>query len=391
VKKYLTAEQAKLYELIWRRFVASQMADAEFEVTTAQLMAGKYEFRASGRRLVFAGHLQVLAALAEEKAKAAEIEEEEDTSRDLPKLEVGKKYKLDKLTPTQHFTEPPPRFNAGSLVKTLDELGIGRPSTYAAIISVLTRRRYIELQERRFHPTTLGETVSRTLVDQFPDIFDVTFTARMEEELDEIENNGAEWRSVVKDFYTPFSKRLEKVSANRQMLKEKNEEVTDKQCPDCGSPLIQKWGRSGQFLGCSNYPECRHTEPLESEKAPVVPDTACPQCGKPMAPKRSRFGWFLGCTGYPDCKATLPLGGGETVPCPRPGCTGVISQRRSRKGKTFYGCSAYPECDFISWYKPVIEPCPQCGNAYMEDKPLKSGHIKQCPQCKHKIEVKENV
>jgi DNA topoisomerase I len=386
VKKYLNAEQFKLYELIWRRFVACQMADAQYEVTTAQLMAGKYEFRATGRRLLFAGHLQVLAEALEEKAKDA-VSEEDDLTRDLPKLEVGKTYAADRIEPTQHFTEPPPRFNAGSLVKALDELGIGRPSTYASIISVLVRRRYVEQKERRFHPTTLGETVSKLLVAQFPDVFNVDFTAKMEEELDDIENNGADWHAVVKDFYGPFAKNLAKVEKNRASLKKASEEVTDKKCPKCASPLIVKWGRTGQFLGCSNYPECRHTEPLEHEKPPEVPETKCPNCGKPMVVKRSRFGWFLGCSGYPECKTTQPLENGDSVPCPRPGCGGKVSPKPSRKGRSFWGCSNYPDCDFVAWNKPLAEPCPQCGNPYMEDKPLKSGHIHQCPKCKHKVEV----
>jgi DNA topoisomerase-1 len=388
VKKYLTAEQHKLYELIWRRFVACQMADARYEVTTAQIMAGPYEFRAVGRRLLFAGHLQVLAELSEEKPKD-KAGEEDDLKRDLPKLDVGKTYERERVTPTQHFTEPPPRFNPGSLVKALDELGIGRPSTYASIISVLMKRRYVEQKERRFHPTQLGETVNRVLVDQFPDIFNVNFTARMEEELDAIENGGENWRKVVKDFYQPFSKRLEKVRENRHEIRKASEAVTDKKCPKCGAALVAKWGRSGQFLGCSNYPQCRHTEPLESEKAPEVPPTDCPACGKPMLLKRSRFGWFLGCTGYPQCKTILPLENGESVPCPRPGCEGRVSQKRSRKGRSFWGCSKYPDCDFVSWYKPVPEPCPQCGHPYMEDKPLQSGHVRQCPKCKHKVAVEE--
>jgi DNA topoisomerase I len=388
VKKFLTPEQYKLYELIWRRFIACQMVDARFEVTTAQIMAGKYEFRAVGRRLLFAGHLQVLAELAEEKSKES-ASEDDDLKRDLPKLDIGKTYPVENVMPLQHFTEPPPRFNPGSLVKMLDELGIGRPSTYASIISVLTKRRYVEQKERRFHPTTLGEAVNRVLVDQFPDIFNVNFTAKMEEELDSIENDGENWRKVVKDFYKPFSKRLEKVSKNRHEIRKASEEVTDKKCPKCGNPLIMKWGRTGQFLGCSNYPECRHTEPVESDKAPVAPPTDCPNCGKPMVLKRSRFGWFLGCTGYPECKTILPLENGESVPCPRAGCEGKVSQKRSRKGKSFWGCSKYPECDFISWYKPLAEACPQCGNPFMEDKPLKSGHIKQCPKCKHKVDVEE--
>ncbi len=390
VKRYLTADQFKLYEMVWSRFLASQMADAKFDVTTAVLTAGPYEFQASGRRTVFLGHLHVLSELHDERPKNATEELEAELSHELPKLEVGKTYKLEKITPTQHFTEPPPRYNAASLVKILDELGIGRPSTYAQIISTLVKRKYIENKERRFYPTTLGETVSKLLVAQFPDVFNVDFTAKMEEELDSIENDHVEWRQVVEDFYGPFSKNLTKVEKNRQKLKKQNTEVTDKKCSDCGGKLVIKWGRSGQFLGCENYPECRHTEPLEAEKPPEVPETICPNCGKLMAPKKSRFGWFLGCTGYPNCTTTLPLNPADAVPCPK--CAdGRVSMRRSRKGRTFWGCSNYPTCDFISWYKPLPEQCPSCGNPFMEDKPLKSGHIKQCPKCKHKIEVEAAV
>jgi len=386
MKRYLTADQFKLYEMVWRRFVASQMADAKFDVTTAVLTAGPYEFQASGRRTVFLGHLHVLSELHEERPKNATEELEAELSHELPKLEVGKDYAVEKITPTQHFTEPPPRFNSASLVKILDELGIGRPSTYAQIISTLVKRKYIENKERRFYPTTLGETVNKLLVAQFPDVFNVTFTARMEEELDEIENDRVDWHKVVHDFYGPFSKNLSKVEQNRQKLKKQTTQVTNKKCPDCGGLLVIKWGRSGQFRGCSNYPECRHTEPLEEEKVPEAPETFCPNCGKLMAPKKSRFGWFFGCTGYPGCTTTLPLNPADSVSCPTCG-DGRVSMKRSKKGRTFWGCSNYPACDFISWYKPLPEPCPNCGHKYLEDKPLKSGHIKQCPKCKHKIEV----
>jgi DNA topoisomerase-1 len=387
IKKYLKEDQYKLYELIYNRFLASQMADARFEVTTAQLMAGEYEFRANGRRMLFPGYLVVMTEMAEEKRKSKPGEEEEDLTHELPKLEVGKSYKTEKITPTQHFTQPPPRFNDGSLVKVLDELGIGRPSTYASIITVLVNRKYVERKEKRFHPTNLGETVSKVLVEQFPDIFNVSFTARMEEELDSIENDGEDWRKVVKDFYGPFSKDLEKVNLIRGSLKKANEEISDKKCPECGKHLIVKWGRSGQFFGCSGYPDCKYTAPLEAEKTPEFPETACPKCGKPMLPKRSRFGWFLGCSGYPECKTIVNLVKGDSVDCPSEGCDGKVSEKKSRKGRSFWGCSNYPKCDFVSWYKPVLTPCPACGHFYMEDKHLKTGHIHQCPKCKHKIEI----
>ncbi|MBI5059727.1 type I DNA topoisomerase [candidate division KSB1 bacterium] len=387
VKRYLDADQFKLYELIWKRFVASQMADAKFDVTTAVLVSGIYEFQASGRRVIFPGHLAAMAEFVEEKNGDEAEQLAEHLSRELPPLEVGKTYALDKLDPQQHFTQPPPRYNAGSLVKTLDELAIGRPSTYASIISVLVKRKYIDQKERRFHPTTLGETVSKLLVAQFPDVFNVSFTAQMEEELDEIENDGVAWRKVVKDFYGPFRKNLDKVTKRKDELKKATTEQTDKKCPDCGSPLVVKWGRSGQFLGCSAYPECKHTQPLDGDQAPKAPDKECPKCGKPMAVKRGRFGWFYGCTGYPDCRTILPLEDKESVPCPRDGCGGQVSMRRSKRGKSFWGCSKYPECDFVSWNKPVRENCPNCGNTYMEDKTLKTGRIFHCPKCKHKIEV----
>ncbi len=389
VKKYLKPEQFKLYELIWKRFVASQMEEARFEVTTATLEVGKYEFRANGRRMLFPGHLQVLAEVADETPHDAREQLETEMTNELPELKVGKQYPAERVTPTQHFTEPPPRYNAGSLVKTLDELGIGRPSTYAQIISVLVKRKYITNEQRRFQPTELGEAVNKVLIEQFPDVFNVSFTAQMEEELDSIENDGVKWQKVVKDFYRPFSADLERVKQNRDEIKKGTQEVLDKPCPECGGELVMKWGRAGKFIACTNYPECRYTEPLEGEKAPEVPETPCPKCGKQMAPKRSRFGWFLGCTGYPECKTILSMPDPNAIDCPREGCGGKISARKSRRGKLFFGCSNYPNCDFVSWNRPIAEKCPACGNNYMEEKNLKAGLIHQCPKCKHKIEIEQ--
>ena len=387
VKKYLKPEQFKLYELIWKRFVASQTEDARFEVTTATLTVGDYEFRAGGRRMLFPGHLQVLAEVADETPRDAREQLETDMTNELPELEVGKKYPSEKVTPTQHFTEPPPRYNPGSLVKTLDELGIGRPSTYAQIISVLLKRKYITNEQRRFTPTDLGEAVNKVLVEQFPDIFNVSFTAQMEEELDSIENDSVAWQKVVKDFYKPFAIDLERVNLNRAELKKATQETIEKPCPECGGELVIKWGRAGKFIACTNYPECRYTEPLEAENTPEFPPTGCPKCGKPMAPKKSRFGWFLGCTGYPECKTIQPMPDPNAIDCPREGCGGKVGARRSRRGKVFFGCSNYPNCDFVSWSKPLAVKCPECGNNYMEEKNLKAGLIHQCPKCKHKIEI----
>ncbi len=386
VKKYLKPEQFRLYEMIWKRYVASQTEDARFEVTTAILTVGSYEFRAGGRRMLFPGHLQVLAEVVDDTPRDAREQIESDMTNVLPELKVNKSYPSESVTPTQHFTEPPPRFNAGSLVKILDELGIGRPSTYAQIISVLVRRKYITNEQRRFQPTDLGEAVNKVLVEQFPDIFNVSFTAQMEEELDSIENDSVAWQKVVQDFYTPFSADLERVNQNHQELKKSIQETVEKPCPDCGGELVIKWGRAGKFIACTQYPECRYTEPLESEAPPEFPATNCPKCGKPMAPKKSRFGWFLGCTGYPECKTIQPMPDPNAIDCPREGCGGKVGARRSRRGKVFFGCSNYPNCDFVSWNRPVAEKCPECGSNYMEEKNLKAGLIHQCPKCKHKIE-----
>jgi DNA topoisomerase-1 len=374
VKSFLSADQLKLYELIWNRFVASQMADAHFQSTTATIKAGKGELRATGRRTLFKGYQQLYDDRTEEEA-----------SRELPKLTVGETYKLNKLEPKQHFTQPLPRYNEGSLVKELDELGIGRPSTYAMIITTLTARRYIEKIERRFHTTELGETVNKLLVEQFPDIFNVSFTARMEEELDSIENKKIAWEQVVDDFYVPFNHSLEEVKGKTKELRKQTEEKTDQVCDKCGSPMIIKWGRHGKFLGCSAYPECKNIKPLESEQQTT--DKVCPKCGKPMLVRHGPYGQFLGCSGYPKCKTIISLDAGPEVDCPRPDCDGKVSRKRSKKGRTFYGCSNYPKCDFVSWYPPVKEPCPECGHPYMEERALKSGTVKVCPQCKIKIPV----
>ncbi len=376
VKKYLTPEQFRLYQLIWNRFVASQMADALFESTTATINAGPGELRAIGRRTLFRGYQEIYADLTTEEDEAA---------RELPVLKVGETYKLDKLTPKQHFTQPPPRYNEGSLVKELDELGIGRPSTYAMIISTLTTRRYVEKEQQRFSPTELGEIVNKILVGQFPDIFNVSFTAKMEEELDSIENKEVDWVQVVEDFYEPFHDSLEAVKGKRDELRRQTEEVTDQVCEKCGSPMVIKWGPHGRFLGCSAFPKCKNIKPLQP--APEPTDKVCPKCGKPMVVRTGRYGKFLGCSGYPECRTILPLDEGLAVECPRPGCGGTVSPKRSKKGRTFWGCSNYPDCDFVSSHRPIREACAACGHPYMEERVAKGGTFKVCPSCKTKVAV----
>jgi DNA topoisomerase-1 len=376
VKKSLTPEQFKLYELVWKRFVASQMAEAEFEGTTATIQAGEGELRATGRRTLFKGYQQ----LYEDATNG-----EDETAQELPKLTVGETFQLKTLNPKQHFTQPPPRYNEGSLVKELDEKGIGRPSTYAMIVSTLIARHYVTRKEHRFSPTELGETVNKILVSQFPDIFNVSFTAQMEEELDSIENEQADWVHVVEDFYGPFQKSLQTAQGKRQELRKQTEESTDKVCEKCGSPMIIRWGRHGRFLGCSAFPACKNIKPLEPAAAPQPTDKTCPKCGKPMVVRHGPHSRFLGCSGYPECKTIEPLEQGEQVDCPRPGCNGKVGQRRSKKGRVFWGCSNYPKCDFVSWYRPILEPCAACGHPYMDERNTKAGSFKVCPKCKAKV------
>jgi len=376
IKKDLTPEQFKLYELVWKRFIASQMTEAEFESTTATIQAGEGEFRATGRRTLFKGYQQLYDDPANE---------DDETAQELPILTVGETFELKTLNPKQHFTQPPPRYNEGSLVKELDEKGIGRPSTYAQIISTLIARRYVTRKEHRFNPTELGETVNKVLVSQFPDIFNVSFTAQMEEELDSIENERTDWVRVVEDFYEPFQQSLQVAQGKRQELRKQTEEATDQVCEKCGSPMIIRWGRHGRFLGCSAFPACKNIKPLEPASAPQLTDKTCPKCGKPMVVRHGPHGRFLGCSGYPECKTIVSLEQGEQVDCPRPGCMGKVGQKRSKKGRVFWGCSDYPKCDFVSWCRPILEPCADCGHPYMDERTTKAGTFKVCPKCKAKV------
>ncbi|MDA8170168.1 MAG: type I DNA topoisomerase [Nitrospiraceae bacterium] len=380
VKKFLSKEQFKLYNLIWNRFLASQMSPAELEQTTFNINAeGTPEaaFRASGTVIKFDGFLTLYK-------DAGEAEEGL-----LPPLGEGEEIRLVELKPNQHFTQPPPRYSEASLVKALEEKGIGRPSTYAAILSTIQDRKYVSKDAGRFKPTDLGILVNDLLVERFPELMDIGFTARMENELDEIESGKMEWVSVVKDFYRPFSKELD--DALKIPGKVRPEDVaTDVVCEKCGLPMVKRWGRHGWFLACSGYPECKNTKPLEGGE-PVTGQTGevCDKCGAPMVLKMGRFGKFLACSGYPECKNTRPLSLG--VKCPMDG--GNIVERRSKKGKLFYSCSNYPNCKFISWYKPVNRACPNCGNSYLLEKKGKLSTVIFCPQkeCGYKEETREEA
>jgi len=442
LKPFLSEDEYKLYWLIWTRFVASQMNPAVYDQTSVEITAKDYLFRASGRVLKFDGFLKVYEETRDEDV--ATPEDEEDIT--LPALSQGEALRSLGITPKQHFTEPPPRFTEASLVKALEEKGIGRPSTYASILSTIQDREYVQKDTGKFRPTELGTVVTDLLVRHFEDIFDVQYTARMEEELDEVEEGKLTWVEALDEFYKKFQKDLKKASKNMENLK-KQEIPTDQICEKCGSPMVQKWGQFGSFLACSAYPECKNTKEIAKEENADAKESAgadaepepCENCGRPMALKRGRFGQFLACTGYPECKTTrkIAAGGGAPkkpdvildevcpqckeaklvikdgrfglftscsnypkckyikpktigVPCPKSGCGGELIERRSKRGKVFYGCSKYPECDFVLWNKPVPEQCPSCGAPYLIEKTTKrEGTIRYCndENCEYKVAV----
>jgi DNA topoisomerase-1 len=437
VEKYLAEDAMKLYRLIWNRFVACQMMPALFDQTTIDVAAkGKngadYLFRATGSVLKFEGFLK-----AYQEGKDQADEEDEELRHRLPAVAEGERLRFRAIKPEQHFTEPPPRYNEATLVKRLEADGVGRPSTYASILSTIQEREYVGKEGGRFVPSELGMVVTDLLLESFDDIFDVTYTARMEEELDEIEEGKLDWRAAMAEFYERFDKDLKHAEEHMTNIK-RMEKPTDLTCEKCGKPLVIKWGKHGSFIACTGYPECTYTRELtvdlpDVDKADLLEqadEEYCENCGRPMVLKKGRFGTFYACSGYPDCKTTKPIGGQQKKPdqpldekCPQcgnnlalktgrfgeftacsnyptckyvkqktigvkcPECSeGEITERRSRKGKTFYGCNRYPDCKFVAWAKPVAEKCPQCGSPYMLEKWLKTGPMWQCPnpECKHK-------
>jgi DNA topoisomerase-1 len=377
LKKALTPDQLRLYRLIWQRFVGSQMAPVVYDTTTIDFAVNEYLFRAVGSVVQFNGY----HAVFHEGHEAEEGRTLEDL-KPVPSLEVGDDAKVREIVPNQHFTEPPPRYSEASLVKELEKRGIGRPSTYASIISTLRNRDYVTLAERRFQPTGLGETVSKVLVSRFPDIFNVEFTSEMENELDKVEEGDLGWVKVLENFYAPFAKALEGIDPEA-MIREAHDvsEVEGQTCPDCGQGTLKvRSGRFGPFIACSRYPECRHTKPLKRDRAPDRPtDEVCPNCARPMVIKTGRYGEFLACTGYPECKTTRPIPLG--VKCPK--CnTGEVAERRTKRGRSFFGCSRYPDCDFSTWYRPTPVTCPSCGFVGAEIRSTKTrGEYRRCLKC----------
>ena len=427
--QYLRPEELKLYRLIWQRFVASQMMPALFDQTTIDIQAGRFIFRATGSVLKFDGFLKVY-----QEGRDEAVSEDEEAERTLPLVAKGDVLTLNKIEPEQHFTEPPPRYTEATLVKALEEQGIGRPSTYAAIMTTIQDREYVEKKEGRFHPTALGKTVNDVLIEGgFDDLFNVTYTARMEEELDEVEEGKLKWTDALHEFYDKFKVDLSKFEKYAKGIKEK-ETPTDEVCLKCNTPgMVQKLGRFGKYLKCLECGATRDAEPVVAPDGNASPTTgdgeeepeACELCGKQMQLKRGRFGPFYGCSGYPECRnirkisksgkinappevldEKCPVDNAQLVKrqgrfgefiscsnypkckyikrettgvsCPRPGCKGEIIVKRSKRGKTFYGCSEYPKCETVYWDKPVIEKCPQCGAPFLLEKTTKKGTTRRC-------------
>jgi DNA topoisomerase-1 len=391
VKSFLSKDQYNLYSLIWNRFIASQMSPAQLEQTTFiiglrnnGLEIQGTEFRTSGTVIKFPG----FTALYTESRD--DIEEEEGGL--LPALSEGNPLNKREIKPVQHFTQPPPRYSEATLVKTLEEKGIGRPSTYASILSTIQDRKYVHKVETRFAPTELGVVVNDLLVEKFPELIDFNFTATMENELDEIEQAKMNWVTVLKDFYIPFDMDLKAAAKDKERVKP--EDIpTDIVCEKCGQPMIIKWGRHGRFLACAGYPQCKNTRPLGDDMKPqTVEETLtgdnCDKCGAPMIMKTGRYGKFVACSKYPECKNTKPLSTG--VKCPLD--DGDIVERKSKRGKPFWSCNNYPACTFALWYKPVVEECPNCKASFLIEKRNKAGsvfHACSHKECGYKEEIKQ--
>ncbi len=423
IKSYLSRDQHRLYNIIWNRFVASQMSPALMDQTSVDITASAYTFRATGTVIKFPGFMKLY------------IESNDEGSSDeeglLPAMAEGDILKALNILPKQHFTQPPPRFSEASLVRELEAKGIGRPSTYATILSTIQDRKYTEKLEGRFRPSELGMLVSDLLVERFADVMDYNFTANMENNLDKIEEGGLKWVDIVMDFYTPFEKDIEEAAKDTP---------TDEICEECGKPMVIKWGRRGKFIACTGYPKCKSTKPLEGENNQDIPtEEVCEKCNKPMVIKRGMHGKFIACTGYPDCKNTRPLeseGNGSAsqpevqvtdekckkcgapmvlkagkfgrflacskypeckttkaisigINCPDDG--GDLVERRTKKGKLFFSCDNYPKCKFATWYKPVNKKCPDCGAEFLVEKKTKKEEVIMClkKECKYKEEIQE--
>ena len=381
VKAFLEPEAFKLYSLIWNRFVACQMMPALHAVTTIEVQApADHLFRATGSFVTFDGFTRVYS---EQKGEDAVDEVEQST---VPDVKAGAALELRKIDATQRFTQPPPRFTEATLIRELEQKGIGRPSTYASIISTIQNKTYVDKKENRFHPSELGTIVTELLVESFPELFDVGFTARMEDRLDEIESGEVDWKGLLDEFWGGLEKTLETARTEMRNIK-RQETPTDLTCPKDEAGLVIKFGKNGSFLACTNYPDCRFTSEFvreESGEIKLLEDEQvgerCPTCEDgDLLFKSGKFGRFIGCSSYPDCRYTQPISTGVT--CPK--CSkGFLTEKRSRRGKTFYSCSTYPKCDYAQWDRPIPEKCPECGHDHVDEKSTRSGKGPiTCPSC----------
>ena len=385
IKQYLDNDQYKLYKLIWEKFMSSQMSNAEMANKSIEITAGDYTLKAGTSKITFDGFLKLYDDSEDEKDKV------EDSK--IPDLDKGDKVECKKINPKQHFTQPPPRFNEASLVKALEEYGIGRPSTYATIITVIQTRKYVEKKGKVLHPTILGRAVSKQLVDQFADIMDYKFTAGMEEKLDKIAEKKAVWNKVLKDFYDPFMDEVNSVMKTAQKISIE----TKINCPNCGKPMLLRTSKAGsQFLGCSGYPDCKSVMSLNmiqemaeentdssEEKPQEICEEKCEKCGGDMVFKLGPYGKYMECLNA-DCKNRKPYRKSTGVVCPK--CSsGEIVERKSKRGTVFFGCNKYPDCDFVLWNEPINEKCPKCQSLFVK-KVLKSGESIVCSKCNFKKE-----
>lgn len=381
LKEKLSKDQFRLYELIWKRTVACQMVHATLDTVAVDLSAGEGNLlRANGSTIVHAGFMSVYQESVDD-AK----EKKEDDNKLLPPMLEGEKIELLKIRPEQHFTEPPPRFSEASLVKSLEEHGIGRPSTYASIISTLQNREYVEIDKKRFYPTDVGRVVNKFLTQHFTRYVDYDFTAKLEDELDAVSRGEEEWVPLMKKFWGPFKDLVidKEASVSR---KDVTEEAMDEVCPECGKPLVTKLGKRGRFVACTGYPDCSYTRNIDGEEKRAEPEVVegrtCPECDSPLLIRDGRYGKFIGCSAYPKCKHLEPLEQPEDTGVSCPKCNkGTMLRRKSRRGKIFFSCSTYPDCDYAVWNEPVNEPCPDCEWPILTIKTTKrKGTEKVCPQ-----------
>ena len=371
--KYLSADELKLYRLIYNRFMASQMTEAVLESQSIIFASEDTKFKASGKKLIFDGFYKVTGYSEKDKL--------------LPNLKLDQEVSLDDIKATQHFTEPPARYNEASLIKKLESLGIGRPSTYAPTITILQTRKYIEIEKKRIHPTEIAFTVIELLEKYFPEIVDSNFTANMEELLDSVADGKANWQQILKDFYAPF---MQKIADGKKNIKSQKVAIpTGEMCPKCGAELLLRKGRYGEFIACSNYPKCRYTKNTDGTEAPEpeMTDQKCDKCGSPMVIKESRRGKFLACSAYPKCKNAKPLNPPKELSVPCPECGGKLLEKQGRRG-VFFGCDNYPKCKFIANFEPVDKKCPEC-DYLMGKRTLRGKEVYECFKCKHKIKLED--